>query len=174
MLDLFHIALSFAETRCRWLLSPPTKALATAPFPSRTVGRFPEAPISFSTRKASFPTANDHDRTTSGPRLVMSQWPSSTGAQCRSRSDSRSITPRHMGTSRCQRNMAIERDLGQSGRTASVDVTDARWKIRLAWAVPDSVALHSPPRRRQDRRVRARSYQVSSPRGIAAARLEAG
>ena len=31
-----------------------------------------------------FPTANDHNRTTSGPRLLMSQWPSSTGAQCRS------------------------------------------------------------------------------------------
>jgi len=31
-----------------------------------------------------FPTANDHNRTTSGPRVSMSQWPSSTGAQCRS------------------------------------------------------------------------------------------
>ena len=31
-----------------------------------------------------FPTANDHNRTTSGPRLLMSQWPSSKGAQCRS------------------------------------------------------------------------------------------
>ncbi len=31
-----------------------------------------------------FPTANDHNRTTSGPRLLMSQWPSFTGAQCRS------------------------------------------------------------------------------------------
>jgi hypothetical protein len=30
------------------------------------------------------PTANDHNQTTSGPRLLMSQWPSSTGAQCRS------------------------------------------------------------------------------------------
>jgi hypothetical protein len=29
-----------------------------------------------------FPTANDHNRTTSGPPLLMSQWPSSTGAQC--------------------------------------------------------------------------------------------
>jgi hypothetical protein len=52
MLDLFHIARSFAETRFPWLLSPPNKALATAPFPSGMVGRFPEAPISFSTRKA--------------------------------------------------------------------------------------------------------------------------
>ena len=39
-------------TRCPWLLSPPNKALATVPFPSGMVGRFPEAPISFSTRKA--------------------------------------------------------------------------------------------------------------------------
>ena len=31
-----------------------------------------------------FPTANDHNRTASGPRLLMSQWPSSRGAQCRS------------------------------------------------------------------------------------------
>jgi hypothetical protein len=31
-----------------------------------------------------FPTANDHNRTTSGPRLLMSQWSSSKGAQCRS------------------------------------------------------------------------------------------
>jgi hypothetical protein len=52
MLDLFHIARSFAEKRCPWLKSPPNKALATAPFPSGMVGRFPEAPISFSTRKA--------------------------------------------------------------------------------------------------------------------------
>ena len=30
------------------------------------------------------PTANDHNRTTSGQRLLMGQWPSSSGAQCRS------------------------------------------------------------------------------------------
>ncbi len=35
------------------------------------------------------------------------------------------ITPGHMGTRRCQSKMAIERDLGQSGRTASVDPTRA-------------------------------------------------
>jgi len=52
MLDWFPIARSFAATRCPWLLSPPNQALATAPFPSGMVGRFPEAPISFSTRKA--------------------------------------------------------------------------------------------------------------------------
>ena len=52
LLGLFHIARSFAETRCPWLKSPPNKALATAPFPSGMVGRFPEAPISRSTRKA--------------------------------------------------------------------------------------------------------------------------
>jgi hypothetical protein len=43
MFDLFHIARSFAESRSPWLLSPPNKALATAPFPSGMVGRFPEA-----------------------------------------------------------------------------------------------------------------------------------
>jgi hypothetical protein len=31
-----------------------------------------------------------------------------------------------MGTRRCQSKGAIERDLGQSGRTASVDPTEAR------------------------------------------------
>ena len=36
------------------------------------------------------------------------------------------ITPGHMGTRRCQSKMALERDLGQSGRMASVDVTDVR------------------------------------------------
>jgi hypothetical protein len=35
-------------------------------------------------KRPGFPTANDHNRTTSGPRLLMSQWPSSKGAQCRS------------------------------------------------------------------------------------------
>jgi hypothetical protein len=52
MLYLFHIARSFAKTRCPRLLTPPNKALATAPFPSGMVGRFPEARISCSTRKA--------------------------------------------------------------------------------------------------------------------------
>jgi hypothetical protein len=52
LLGLFHIARSFAETRCPWLKSPPNKALATAPFHSGMVGRFPEATISRSTRKA--------------------------------------------------------------------------------------------------------------------------
>ena len=60
LLNLFHITRSFAETRCPWLKSPPNKALATVPFPSGTVGRFPEAPISCSTRKADSPMADDH------------------------------------------------------------------------------------------------------------------
>jgi hypothetical protein len=55
MLDLFHTARSFAETRCPWLLSPPNKAMAMVPARRDSllgmVGRFPEAPISFSTRK---------------------------------------------------------------------------------------------------------------------------
>ena len=52
LLGLSHIARSSAKTRCPWLESPPNKALATAPFPSGMVGRFPEAPFSRSTRKA--------------------------------------------------------------------------------------------------------------------------
>src|SRR5208337_5466309 len=47
-----HITRSFEKTRCPWFLSPSNKALATAPFPSEMVGRFPEAPISCSSRKA--------------------------------------------------------------------------------------------------------------------------
>jgi hypothetical protein len=34
--------------------------------------------------RSGFPAANDQNRTTSGPRLLMSHWPSSKGAQCRS------------------------------------------------------------------------------------------
>ena len=41
-----HIARSYDKTRCPWFLSPSNKALATAPFPSGMVGRFPEAPVS--------------------------------------------------------------------------------------------------------------------------------
>ena len=44
--NLPHIARSFDKTRCPWFLSPSNKTLATAPFPSGMVGRFPEAPIS--------------------------------------------------------------------------------------------------------------------------------
>jgi len=47
-----HIARSFGKTRCPRFLSPSNKALATAPFPSGTVARLPEAPISCSSRKA--------------------------------------------------------------------------------------------------------------------------
>jgi hypothetical protein len=47
-----HIAGSFEKTRRPWLLSPSNKTLTTAPFPSGMVGRFPEAPIPRSTRKA--------------------------------------------------------------------------------------------------------------------------
>ena len=36
------------------------------------------------------------------------------------------LMPGHVGTRRCQSKMAIERDLRQSGRTASVDQTEAR------------------------------------------------
>ena len=45
------IAGSFGKTRCPWFLRPSKKALATAPFPSGMVGRFPEAPVSCSSRK---------------------------------------------------------------------------------------------------------------------------
>ena len=47
-----HIARSFEKTRCPRFLNPSNKALATAPFPSGMVARFPEAPISCSSRKA--------------------------------------------------------------------------------------------------------------------------
>jgi len=46
-----HIARSFEKTHCPRFLSPSNKALATAPFPSEMVDRFPEAPISCSSRK---------------------------------------------------------------------------------------------------------------------------
>ena len=46
MLNSLHIARSFTKTRCPWFLSPSNKTLATVPFPSGMVGRFPEAPIS--------------------------------------------------------------------------------------------------------------------------------
>ena len=46
-----HIARSYDKTRCPWFLSPSNKALATVPFPSGMVGRFPEAPVSCSSRK---------------------------------------------------------------------------------------------------------------------------
>src|SRR5271157_3599999 len=39
-----HIARSFEKTHCPRFLSPSNKALATAPFPSEMVDRFPEAP----------------------------------------------------------------------------------------------------------------------------------
>ena len=59
-----HIARSFEKSRCPWLLSPSNKALATAPFPSGMVGRFPEAPISRSTRKAGLTDGQQPHRTT--------------------------------------------------------------------------------------------------------------
>ena len=47
-----HIARFFEKTRCPRFLNPSNKALATAPFPSGMVARFPEAPISCSSRQA--------------------------------------------------------------------------------------------------------------------------
>ena len=47
-----HIALSFENTRCLRSLSPSNETVATSPYSSEMVARFPEAPISFSTRKA--------------------------------------------------------------------------------------------------------------------------
>ena len=80
----FTLVAPLRRPRCPWLVSPPSTALATVPFPSRMVGRFAEAPISCSTRRAGLSDGKRPHRTTSGPRLLMSQWPSSTGAQCRS------------------------------------------------------------------------------------------
>ncbi len=126
MLDLFHIARSFAETRCPWLLSPPNKALATAPFHSAMVGRFPEARLRFQHERPGFPTANDHNPAND---LWAALDDADNGPAPRVRNADLevtrfSITPGHMGTRRCQSKMAIERDLGQSGRTASVDQTN--------------------------------------------------
>ena len=42
---------------------------------------FPKPQFRDQHERPGFPTANDHVRTTSGPRLLMSQWPNSTGAQ---------------------------------------------------------------------------------------------
>jgi hypothetical protein len=83
LLDLFHIGRSFAEARCPWLKSPPNKALATAFFPSGMFGRFLKPHFRAQHETAGFPMANDHNRPDSGPRLLMSQWPSAKGAQCR-------------------------------------------------------------------------------------------
>ncbi len=84
-----HLARSFEKTHCPWLFNSSNKAPATTPFPSGMVGRFPEAPISSSTRKAGPTTDGSRPhRTTSGLRVLMSQRPSSTSAQCRSGSSS--------------------------------------------------------------------------------------
>jgi hypothetical protein len=72
------------EMRRPWFLSPSNQALATAPFPSGLVGRSPEAPVPRSTRKAGLTDGSRPHRTTSGPRRLMSRWPSSTSARCRS------------------------------------------------------------------------------------------
>ena len=75
------IARSFEKTRRPRFLSPSNKARATAPFPSGMVGRFPEAPFSCSSRRAGLSDGYGPCSTTSGPRLLMSRWPNSTGAQ---------------------------------------------------------------------------------------------
>ena len=76
-------------------------------------------------------TTANHAITTGRPAVArirlhdLVAWPSSTGAQCRSSSYSVQHNARAHGTRRCQSKMAIERDLSQSGRMASVDQTDA-------------------------------------------------
>src|SRR5208283_5400059 len=47
-----HNHRSYEKTHSPRSLSPSNKALATAPFPSEMVDRFPEAPLSCSSRKA--------------------------------------------------------------------------------------------------------------------------
>src|SRR5262249_52515187 len=49
--DVLHTTASSVWRRCQWFVSPSNKTLAREPFPSRRVGRFPEAPISRATRK---------------------------------------------------------------------------------------------------------------------------
>jgi hypothetical protein len=47
-----HIARSFENTRCPRSLSPSNETVATSSYSSEMVARFPEAPISCSSRKA--------------------------------------------------------------------------------------------------------------------------
>src|SRR4029077_6694539 len=81
LLGLFPIARSFAETRCPWFLSRLNETLALTQFRMGMVGRFPEAPISCSSRKAGLSDGYGPCSTTSGPRWLMGRCPSSTGAQ---------------------------------------------------------------------------------------------
>jgi hypothetical protein len=78
--NLLHIARSFEKTRCPWFLSRLNETLALASFPSGMVGRFPEAPISCSSRKAGLSDGYGPCSTTSGPRFLMGRCPNSTGA----------------------------------------------------------------------------------------------
>ena len=87
-----HIARSFEKTRCPRFLNPSNKALATAPFPSGMVARFPEAPISCSSRKAGLSDGYGPCSTVPAPRVRNTAL-----ELARSR-----ITPGHMGTRRCQ------------------------------------------------------------------------
>ena len=97
-----HIARSLEKTRRPWLLGSKNKALATAPSPSGMAGRFPEAPISCSSRKAGLSNGSGPCSTTSGSRLSMSRCPSSTGAQHGSGRCSVQHTARAQGQRRCQ------------------------------------------------------------------------
>ena len=83
-----HIAGSLEKTRCPWFLRPSNQALARAMFPSGMVGRSHEASIPRSTRKAGLTDGSRPHRTTSGSRWLMSRWPSSSSARCRSGSSS--------------------------------------------------------------------------------------
>ncbi len=96
-----HIAGSFEKTRRPWFLRPSNQALAVAPFPSGIVGRSPEAPILRSTRKAGLTDGSRPHRTIFGPRWLMSRWPSSTSARCRSGSSSVQHNAWAPGTRRC-------------------------------------------------------------------------
>jgi len=94
-----HIAPSLLKTRRPWFINSPNKAPATAPFPLGDGRSFPEAQISCSTRMARLRDGKRPCRTTSGPRLSMSQWPNSTSARDSSETTPLSITPAQADTS---------------------------------------------------------------------------
>jgi len=58
MFESPHIARSFTKTCCPWFLGPSNKTLATEPFPSGMVDRYPEAPIRKKIRSVLWTTAS--------------------------------------------------------------------------------------------------------------------
>ena len=169
--NLLHVARSFEKMRCPWFLSRLNETLALAPFPSGMVGRFPEAPISCSSRKARLSDGYGPCSTTSGPRLLMGRCPSSTVRNTALEVARFSITPGHLGTRRCQgkrtrtrgcwpppvrcstfcteclghegEKWRVERDPGKSRKMASVDPTEACC-VNYQRVIRESLAVGRP------------------------------